>query len=59
MSTLCSALLLQLAVIVVALIVTPVIIFKNILAPLLTKTTEFEVKNRYKSAEEAKAGHLL
>jgi len=29
------------------------------LQPPSTKTAEFEVKNRYKSAEEAKAGHLL
>jgi len=29
------------------------------LRPLSTKTTEFEMKNRYKSAKEAKAEHLL
>jgi len=32
---------------------------KTIFAPPLTKTAEFEVKNRRKSAEEAKALHLL
>jgi len=32
---------------------------KNILALPLTKITEFEVKNRCKSAEETKAKHLL
>jgi len=30
-----------------------------ILLPLSTKTTEFEVKNRCKSAEEEKTEHLL
>jgi len=29
------------------------------LRPLSTKTTEFEVKNRCKSAEKAKTVHLL
>jgi len=32
---------------------------RNILAPTPTKTTEFEVKNRCKSAEEAKTKQLL
>jgi len=32
---------------------------KNIFAPPPTKTVEFEVKNMRKSAEEAKAQHLL
>jgi len=32
---------------------------RNILAPPSTKLTEFELKNRCKSAEEAKAKHLL
>jgi len=30
-----------------------------ILRPMSTKTTEFEVKNRRKSAKEAKKEHLL
>jgi len=32
-------------------------IFLRLPPPLLTRTTEFEVKNRCKSAEEAKAEH--
>jgi len=32
---------------------------KNIVTPLRTKAAEFEVKNRRKSAEEAKEKHLL
>jgi len=32
---------------------------KTIFAPSPTKTAEFEVKNRRKSAEKAKALHLL
>jgi len=32
---------------------------KTIFAPPRTKTAEFEVKNRCKSTEEAKAIHLL
>jgi len=32
---------------------------KNIFAAPSTKTAEYEVKNRHKSAEEAKAEHLL
>jgi len=32
---------------------------RNILAPPVNKTAEFEVKSRCKSAEEAKAEHLL
>jgi len=32
---------------------------RNIFAPPVNKTTEFEVKNRRKSADEAKAEHLL
>jgi len=32
---------------------------RNILAPQPTKVTEFEVKNRWKDAEEAKIEHLL
>jgi len=32
---------------------------RNILAPPVTKTIEFEVKNRCKNAEAAKAEHLL
>jgi len=32
---------------------------KNVFAPPPTKTVKFEVKNKRKSAEEAKAEHLL
>jgi len=37
----------------------PVLQSKNIFAPPTTKTAEFEVKNRRKSAEEAKAEPVL
>jgi len=33
--------------------------YEIFLRPQSTKTTEFEVKNRRKSAEKAKVGHLL
>jgi len=32
---------------------------KNILAPIVKKTAEFEVKNKWISAEEVKAEHVL